>query len=244
MAAISYDAAEILERFATHYGITYPLLSDADSHVIRQFGLLNPNMPEGDPFYGIPFPGFYLLDHTGRVQGKSFLVDHTTRSTAAGVLLQRGTPLAAGERIELQTQELRLTLCPASHTIRPGQTLLLQAELHVNPGLHIYGPDMPEGYLPTSLEIDHSEVLLETQFHFPPAEHCPIAALNETVPVYTGSVTVEANCVLKPFAAAGHYRLQGRLKYQACTDSECYVPEELSFELPVTVEPMVAQTKA
>jgi peroxiredoxin len=55
IAAIPYDPPPALRRFATTYGVTYPLLSDMGSQVIRRFDILNDNMPEGDPFYGIPF---------------------------------------------------------------------------------------------------------------------------------------------------------------------------------------------
>ena len=54
--------------------MTYDLLSDADSAVIREFGILNmlisPDDPEqaaGRSFYGVPFPGVYETDENGVV---------------------------------------------------------------------------------------------------------------------------------------------------------------------------------
>jgi peroxiredoxin len=44
-AQISYDSQEVLARFAKAYKITYPLLSDKGSVVIRKFGILNTNVP-------------------------------------------------------------------------------------------------------------------------------------------------------------------------------------------------------
>jgi len=38
-------------------GFSYPLLSDVDSEVIRDFGILNHNIPEDHEWYGICFPG-------------------------------------------------------------------------------------------------------------------------------------------------------------------------------------------
>ncbi len=40
-------------------------------------------------------------------------------------------------RLEVQTEDLRLVLQLSSAAIRPGQKVLLRAELQVNPGLHI-----------------------------------------------------------------------------------------------------------
>ena len=55
ICAISYDPVEVLGRFAEKFSITYPLLSDADSAVIRRFGILNTSIPEGHPWYGVPW---------------------------------------------------------------------------------------------------------------------------------------------------------------------------------------------
>jgi hypothetical protein len=243
VTAISYDSAEILGRFATKHGIAYPLLSDAGSRVIRRFGILNHNMPEGDRFYGVPFPGIYLLDSRGRVQAKSFLVDHTTRPTASSFLMRHRGIAPSDGRLETKTEDLRLVLQLSSGVSRPGQSVLLRAELQVNPGLHIYGTEVPDGYLPTTLSLNETEVLLQHQLRFPAPQLLHLEAVNETVPVYTGTVVAEGDLVLKPFIPAGAYRLQGVLRYQACTDSECYLPEEVPFELPLRVEPTVARVE-
>jgi peroxiredoxin len=47
VAAISYDSQEILSNFAEERGITFPLLSDADSEVIKAYGILNTVAAEG-----------------------------------------------------------------------------------------------------------------------------------------------------------------------------------------------------
>ena len=61
--------------------------------------------------------------------------------------------------------------------------------------------------------------------------------------MYTGKIVIVGNLILNPFASPGQYQLQGMLRYQACTDSECYLPEEVPFELPLQVEPTAAQVK-
>ena len=42
LAAISYDAVDVLSAFAQEQGITFPLLSDLGSRTIREYGILNP----------------------------------------------------------------------------------------------------------------------------------------------------------------------------------------------------------
>ena len=41
LAVISYDSVPILKNFAERKNITYPLISDTDSRIIRAFGILN-----------------------------------------------------------------------------------------------------------------------------------------------------------------------------------------------------------
>ena len=45
LAAISYDSVAALKNFADRKHITYPLLSDSDSKIIRAFGILNETVP-------------------------------------------------------------------------------------------------------------------------------------------------------------------------------------------------------
>ncbi len=63
---LSYDEADALRDFGEAHGITYPLLSDPDSEVIRSFGILNTLInPDDHPWYGIPFPGTYVVGADG-----------------------------------------------------------------------------------------------------------------------------------------------------------------------------------
>ena len=48
--AVSPEPAAALARFAERHGVAFPLLSDADSAVIRRFGILNAGpLPAPDP---------------------------------------------------------------------------------------------------------------------------------------------------------------------------------------------------
>ena len=66
LVAVSCDPVPILADFATRRGITFPLLSDPGSAVIRQYGILNTTVAATNPTYGIPFPG------CGRGRGSDF----------------------------------------------------------------------------------------------------------------------------------------------------------------------------
>ena len=62
---ISYDPVEKLARFAEKRDIDFRLLSDKDSTVIRQFGILDETQREGSFAYGVPKPAVYVVDEKG-----------------------------------------------------------------------------------------------------------------------------------------------------------------------------------
>ena len=55
---LSYDEVEALADYKRAHEATFTMLSDADSAVIRSFGILNTTIEEDDhPWFGIPYPG-------------------------------------------------------------------------------------------------------------------------------------------------------------------------------------------
>ena len=70
--SLSYDEPD---------AITYTMLSDPDSAVINDFGILNTSIPPDDhPWYGIPFPGAYVIAADGTITAKFFEHNFAVRS--------------------------------------------------------------------------------------------------------------------------------------------------------------------
>ena len=65
LVSISYDPPETLKKFADSRGITFPLVSDPGSAVIRRYGLFNDTVDPKTRAYGIPHPGTFILDTKG-----------------------------------------------------------------------------------------------------------------------------------------------------------------------------------
>ena len=56
----------MLREFSEKQNIPYPLLSDLDSSVIREYGIINSLLDSSDAMlYGIPFPGAFVTDEDG-----------------------------------------------------------------------------------------------------------------------------------------------------------------------------------
>ena len=68
LIAISYDSPETLRRFSDSRGISFPLVSDGGSAIIRRYGLLNDTVDSKSRTYGIPHPGTFVVDRKGVVR--------------------------------------------------------------------------------------------------------------------------------------------------------------------------------
>ena len=58
LAVITYDPTETLAGFGDARGLEFPLLSDDGSAVIREYDLLNREIPSDTRFFGVPYPVF------------------------------------------------------------------------------------------------------------------------------------------------------------------------------------------
>ena len=96
LVAISYDPPATLKHFSDSRGITFPLVSDPGSAIIKRYGLLNETMDPATRFYGVPHPGTFILDDKGVIVARFFEDAYQERYTAAAILAARGVDPAPG----------------------------------------------------------------------------------------------------------------------------------------------------
>ena len=125
LVAISYDSPEILRSFATRKGITYPLLSDPDSRVIRSYGLLNTTVAADSFSFGIPYPGTFVLDRSGNVKSKYFEADFRERYAASDILVREFDVKPGAPAALIETKHLRLSPSSSETTVHWGQRIAL-----------------------------------------------------------------------------------------------------------------------
>ncbi len=100
----------MLADFAARQSITYALLSDGGSRLIRQMGILNQEIDESDPVYGIPYPGSYLVDEGGLIFEKRFHPDFHVREPMGSLLLYfqlKEYSEKLEQKVEERTRELQ-----------------------------------------------------------------------------------------------------------------------------------------
>ncbi len=250
MYAISYDDQRALGEFAHKQGIPYPLLSDVDSTVIRRFGILNDAIEPGDAFlYGIPYPGVFVTDERGVVVAKFFHDSYKKRDSpellldaALGrVVLDEDVPRVGGG-------EDGVRVLAAVHggkgTLRQGIRREIVVRFELADGLHLYGEPVPEGMVPTHVEVSGPDGLVVEPPIVPPTRPLRLESLGVDLPVWSGTVDIRV-----PVYATGELASEVRpldrhqveviveVRYQACDDDRCLLPrsERLSLEVPLDV---------
>ncbi|MBT4097381.1 MAG: redoxin domain-containing protein [Gemmatimonadetes bacterium] len=237
MIAISPDSQQILKRFADRYGIDYPLLSDADSRVIRAWGLLNEDIEPDHKHYGVPHPGMYLVDAEGVIFDKHFGPDYRIRESVANAVQER-FGLAAGHdgtRLDSGHGEIRAWF--AAPIIRPQQLNLLTIEIDLPRGEHLYGEPLPEGYIPLHIEIEADvDHLVVDEIRYPETRMLHLPVIDERLPVYEGLVTIKILC---RGLSAEEVDIQPivHISMQACDETVCHTPQFLQLKLPLQSAP-------
>ena len=259
VVAISYDSEEVLADFSQRRSITFPLLSDDDSKVITEFGILNtvayemqgPNGddPEvvadvakyvsifgGSPMIaGTPFPGTFLLDRNGRVTSRFFEEFYRERNTTANVMLKLGAGLSPIEAIEGSTAHLRLYAYPSNPNITVGTRFSIAVEIEPNPDIHVYAPGAETmGYRVVSLNFAPVPHIRFEPMEFPESEIYYFEPLDERVPVYQSPFTLLQEVVVS--GAAEVEEALAQLDALTLTGTFDYqaCDDELCFE-PVSV---------
>jgi hypothetical protein len=243
VAAISYDPPAILKDFAARRGITFPLLSDPGSAIIRRFGLLNPEHPPGDPAHGVPYPGTFVVDAGGIIREKHFAPAYTERRTAASVLSHEGETV--GPATELSAPHFTLRSSVSNPEAVPGQRLTLALDFEMKPGHHAYAPG-EHPYRGLGLKLEPSPYARFDAPRLPAARLFEFKPLEETVPVFEGRFRVLQDVVLAvrdeiaPLLASPDPRLvlEGRVEYQVCSETVCHPPGSLGVSWTLRVKPL------
>jgi hypothetical protein len=239
IAAVSYDAQEILAAFAQRHAIGFPLLSDRGSEIIRRFGIFNFNMAPDLRAYGVPHPVEYLVARDGAVVNKYFVPNYQHRVTGSAVALRQfATVDREGPAVTLERGALAVRIGFPSAKAFAGQEVAFFANFSLQPGWHIYGAPLPEGYTTTSIAFDSPNVGSQ-RLELPAAKLLNFPILRETLPVYTGSFRWLGTLLLKHPSPDGRLVLPGHLGFQMCSDTVCEPPQVLPFELALTLDPFL-----
>jgi len=241
---VSYDSQEALAEFASDYDIAYPLLADEGSDIIEKFGILNTLIdPSDSRFYGIPFPGTYLVDKDGVVTEKFFNRHYATR-TSAGTLLDTALGKsfihAEAPRQGLVNDQVRITSYLSDEDLKLEVESTLYTRIELPTGFHVYGDPLPKGFHGTTVHVQEVRGLRVGEASYPPTSARSFEELGVELNIYEG--VLEVGVPVTATADVLNWGVERErmslevpviVRYQVCSEEVCYIPRTVELSLEV-----------
>lgn len=232
---VSYDPVEVLQSFSEKYQIKYPLLSDTGSKIIRKYGILNASIDSSKKSYGIPNPGFYIIDKNLKVVSKQFEPAYSTRPTAENVLATHFNQELKSFVQTFKTPYLQASVAVSDTVAYRGQLLTVTASFHLKEGFHMYGEPIPEGYFPLTITFQENPNFSVDVFQFPETKEITLPSIDETFHVLPGDLYLKTFIRISNRPEYGNFSLSAVIKFQACDDKVCMPPEEFQIQFPISL---------
>ena len=140
-----------------------------------------------------------------------------------------GVPGQPRDRAETRHLTLRTSTGPVSSASARRVTLFV--DVTPKPKMHVYSPEQPD-VIPVALTIAPAAGLTPGQVTLPKPEKYYFAPLDETQFVYSKPFRIALDVTLAA-AAADPVTITGTLRYQACDDAICYLPQSVAVEWKV-----------
>jgi len=241
LAAITYDPVAVLADFSERRRITFPMLSDPGSAVIKEYGIFNTTIPETNrQSYGIPFPGTFMLNAQGVVTSRFFEPAYQERNTVGSILARLGNDVdVPGTRVS--SPQIDITAYATDATVASGTHFSVVLDVRPARGVHVYAPGVT-GYRPITLTMQPQAGLVIREIQYPKPEVYVFKPLNERVQVYQRPFRVVQDVALdaSPQGQAAlkdmtSLTFKGVLDYQACDDRVCFAPQSVPLTWTVSV---------
>jgi hypothetical protein len=243
LVAISYDPVETLKKFSDSRGITFPLVSDPSSAIIKRYGLFNETVDPKSRAYGVPHPGTFIVDRRGVITARYFEDAYQERNTAASILAREGFD-AGGTVFSAETAHLTLSASVSDAMVAPGERLTLAFSIAPRRGMHVYAPGQ-HSYQVVRVVVDEQPWLRVHDMGYPASEIYHFKPLDERVEAYarpfrlTRDVTVLATSEIQNILAGMQsVTIAGAIEYQACNDKICFNPTRVPWSFVLKLRPL------
>ena len=243
LAAISYDSDEILKFFAERHKIAYPLLGDPDSKIIAEYGVLNREASGMQK--GFARPGYFFIDGKGIIREKYFDPRYRERLTGNSLIGKLFPELGQEVTGTVEAPHLQVTLEQSDTTGVPGTRVTLAAEVRLPADVHVYAPGT-QGYKPIQLVLDPIAGMKFEAVVYPASKTLYLPAIKEQVPVFEGAFRISQDVQVSTGAAfwgalgegGKTFTITGKLEYQACDKTICYLPAAVPVKWELQVFPL------
>ena len=203
-------------------------------------------------FYGIPFPGFFLLDEDGTVVDKLFNRHLAHREGIETILDSFAGRIAHGDNEPIaaasEDDGVRITafLRGGGGVLRIGPRRRLVVRFEIPDGLHIYGEPVPTGMVATTIEIDGPDGFRHEPAEAPATHAFELPGADDPLQVWEGTTefvfpVYAASALARAIRdGATSIKVEVTVGYQACDDAQCFIPRirTLSLEVPIAAGAM------
>jgi len=249
--AISNDPVEILAEFASKHDISFPLLSDNDSAVIREFEIMNqlirPDEGQSMRWYGIPYPGTYYVDINMVVTDKDFHQHHARRASGSSVLAR-----ALGQEIEVHSEaesidvsgQINVSVGLSEPALQLEVVSQLLIDIEIPEGMHAYASGAPDQFARLSVEVEADGIRIG-DVSWPASEPMNTLGIDEEVPVYKGRIraslpiTVTSDVIRLGHDIPETLQVSIAVGFQLCDDYECFLPDRIEATLSCALDRLV-----
>lgn len=219
------------------------MLSDPDSKVIEAYGVLNQEATGMQK--GFARPGYFYIDTNGVIREKFFEPKYRERLTGNSIISQLFPELGQEVVGNVEAPHLQLALEQSDRSGVPGTRVTLVAEVRLPPDVHVYAPGT-QGYKPIKLVLDGVPQLELKPVIYPASQVLYLPAIKERVPVFEGTFRISQDVKVSSgtgFAGAlakdgTPVTINGRLEYQACDKTVCFVPTSVPVKWELQVFPL------
>ena len=219
------------------------MLADPGSKTIRAYSVFNAEATGMQK--GFARPGYFFIDASGIIREKFFEAKYRERLTGNSILSKLFPELGQEVTETVEAPHLQLALEQSDPTGVPGTRITLVAEVRLPADVHVYAPGA-QGYKHIKLVIDPVQALEFTPAVYPASKTLYLPAIKEKVPVFDGtfrfSQDVKVDSGSAFWGSLGKdgklFTITGKLEYQACDKTICYLPTSVPVKWQLQVFPL------
>jgi hypothetical protein len=219
------------------------MLADPDSKTIKAYGVFNTEATGMQK--GFARPGYFFIDPSGIIRERFFEAKYRERLTGNSIISKLFPELGQEVTETVEAPHLQLVLEQSDPTGVPGTRLTIVAEVRLPPDVHVYAPGT-QGYKPIQLVLASIPQLELKPPVYPPSKILYLPAIKERVPVFEGTFRISQDVRVSSssefWGSLGkegkNFVIAGKLEYQACDKTMCYLPASVPVKWQLQVFPL------
>jgi hypothetical protein len=219
------------------------MLADPDSKTIKAYGVLNAEATGMQK--GFARPGYFFIDSNGIIREKFFEAKYRERLSGNSVISKLFPELGQEVTETVEAPHLQLVLEQSDPTGVPGTRVTLAAEVRLPADVHVYAPGT-QGYKPIQLVLESVAQLELKPAVYPASKTIYLPAIKERVPVFEGTFRISQDVRVSSssefWGSLGKdgkiFTITGKLEYQACDKTMCYLPTSVPVKWQLQVFPL------